>query len=238
MRTALDPDARWQKVGLAVKDNLSTGRLTAWGRRDNSNFSLGGQAPLEEIPRDYWRSATLMMNFFLPGEDHRGLVHARPLPKFGGPQYRDVQFNRAEALKIWPRQAPDITIGRASNYLAHETLWGDGKGEAQIFAALDEALLAGKLTAWGQLCITPTEELETATSSFKKNMTFTEVEVPIPLDAWKDMKVEQRFVGFHDHPSVYMPHMAAPRGSDWVRTYGRLRLNKAAVQQIWPPKAG
>ncbi len=93
-------DARWKTVDQLIHDALATGRLTAWGR-DDTKGKFGNRAPQEEIEKGYWLTAGLMLNFFLPGEDHQYLIYARP-SKNGGPQYRDIQVNKAQALKIWP----------------------------------------------------------------------------------------------------------------------------------------
>ncbi|MBI4724224.1 MAG: hypothetical protein HY765_04340, partial [Rhodomicrobium sp.] len=91
-------EARWRTVNSAVRDCLCVGKLRSWGR-NTARQKLGEDAPLEEIDKDYWRTASLTLNFFLYGKNHRGLVHA--MADTDGPQYRDVQVNQSQALGIW-----------------------------------------------------------------------------------------------------------------------------------------
>ena len=90
-----NPDP-WLKVGRDILNKLSTGQLMAWGERDGS----GGR--LTPIKQDYWAGADLTYMFFGEGERYRELVHAVNKEYEQGSNYRDVQFNKSEALKVWP----------------------------------------------------------------------------------------------------------------------------------------
>ena len=105
----LDPDCLGdrgriaQKLAEEVQDHLSVGRLTAWGREADQ----GSKLALVEIPRGYWATARLMLNFF--GKDTDQDVHVEP-KKSGGrlinpefsQSYRDLRFNRAQVEFAMP----------------------------------------------------------------------------------------------------------------------------------------
>lgn len=85
-----DPE---REVGRDVLDHLATGQLHAWGR------PTGGNGALVPIPQGFWKVGEWVMPFF--GEDDAEQVHARYPASNDG--FRNVQFNRAEALAIWPK---------------------------------------------------------------------------------------------------------------------------------------
>ncbi len=97
---ALDgDDDRWQSVGQLILDNLSIGRLKAWGRplpKDSEESSL------VPIPYKHWNGTEL--TYFFLGENDRYVPDT--YPPSGGviPQYADLQINRIQALGIWPNQ--------------------------------------------------------------------------------------------------------------------------------------
>ena len=95
-------EARRNAIASKVRDELSVGKLKAWGRND-ARRSFGKNAPLEEIGKDYWLNGSLEPHFFLAGEDHRWLVHAKPEPNLSGPHYRDIHLNKSQVMGLWPQ---------------------------------------------------------------------------------------------------------------------------------------
>jgi len=95
-------EARGNAIASKVRDELSVGKLKAWGRND-ARLSFGKDAPLEEIGKDYWRNGSLEPYFFLAGEDHRWLVHAKPEANLSGPHYRDIHVNKSQVMALWPQ---------------------------------------------------------------------------------------------------------------------------------------
>lgn len=87
-----------KEVAADVLDRLATGQMHSWGRFTGSNGAL------ISIPQDFWKDAEWVMMFF--GPDDADLVHARYRETNTG--YRDVQFNRDEALAIWPRSIKTV----------------------------------------------------------------------------------------------------------------------------------
>jgi hypothetical protein len=95
-------EARGNAIASKVRDELSVGKLKAWGRND-ARLSFGKDAPLEEIGKDYWGNGSLEPYFFLAGEDHRWLVHAKPEANLSGPHYRDIHVNKSQVMALWPQ---------------------------------------------------------------------------------------------------------------------------------------
>ena len=95
-------EARRNAIASKVRDELSVGKLRAWGRND-ARRSFGKNAPLEEIGKDYWLNGSLEPYFFLAGEDHRWLVHAKPEPNLSGPHYRDIHVSKSQVMGLWPQ---------------------------------------------------------------------------------------------------------------------------------------
>lgn len=73
-----DSRGRWLAAEEAVLDAASIGRLAIWGRPfDESGMSLmllEVRAPVEPIPKEYWRDATLAHNFY--GDEQSGKLAA------------------------------------------------------------------------------------------------------------------------------------------------------------------
>jgi hypothetical protein len=90
--------ARWAEVGRDVKDRLSTGQMSAWGRALDSR---GVGRPLTPIPLDFWDFSEWTYEFFADGAERP--VHARDRrPIAEAKSYLDIRFNRAEARELWP----------------------------------------------------------------------------------------------------------------------------------------
>jgi hypothetical protein len=92
-------DNTWEKVGLEIRDKLSTGQLKIWGRLDGSE-----RMPLSEISREYWQNAEFTYWFLSVEDGAQFFVHATPRinrQHAGLPQYRDLQVSKAQAKAIW-----------------------------------------------------------------------------------------------------------------------------------------
>ena len=164
----------WAKVGLEIRDRLSTGQLVAWGRKHETKTWDFERAPYTEIPREYWADASFQFNFFEPRHDER--VHVK-----NGVQnldYAAITVNKSQALKIWP-QSKDAAVsdlvplaqaaiyiythGRKSEWLiakGAEGLSGESFSEgtpAQIIDFMAQFLM-GKVTIYAKR--TPSTELE------------------------------------------------------------------------------
>jgi hypothetical protein len=84
-----------ERVGLDVMDKLSTGQLTAWGRRAHGR-------PLELIGFLFWSEAT--WTYWFIADDHDHVEHARIYrPLVDGETFSDVRVNKGTALRIWPK---------------------------------------------------------------------------------------------------------------------------------------
>ncbi|UVK42794.1 hypothetical protein BPNPMPFG_004512 [Mesorhizobium sp. AR07] len=142
-----DPET---EVARNILDYLATGRLHSWGRFTGSNGAL------VPIPEDFWKEAEWVMMFFDPDDAEQ--IHARyPASNKG---YRDVQFNKAEALAIWPKSIttiwPDFAkwdkIDPLEAYQA-ACLWADEEprlpwpswGAEKVYRKLNDAALAHDL---------------------------------------------------------------------------------------------
>ena len=95
-------DIDYEATSLEIKDKLSTGQLKSWGRLDPH---FGNRQPLSEIDRTYWQHAEFTYFFLVDDKEHQRVVHATPdihSSHMGLPEYRDLQVNSSQALKIWP----------------------------------------------------------------------------------------------------------------------------------------
>jgi hypothetical protein len=94
-----EPDeTRWIAIGRNIIDKLSTGQLEAWGRRNTKAPRLTALSPIRQ---SFWEDASWTYNFFADGTDH--YIHAERGMPANAEQYRDVQVNRLQALRIWPK---------------------------------------------------------------------------------------------------------------------------------------
>jgi hypothetical protein len=82
-------------IDFAVKSELLTGRLTAWGRQ----IQGPRLSPLAEIPGEYWRHAHFVYRF---ADTNVGTDAFGARGNVGMPVYADVQVNKVQALSIWP----------------------------------------------------------------------------------------------------------------------------------------
>jgi hypothetical protein len=87
-----------QAIGQKILEQLSGGRLKAWGR-------MIGNPNLVAIDAEYWRHVDFTY-LFMGDEDASQVWSRKPREGHrhkGLPQYRDLQINKAQALSIWPR---------------------------------------------------------------------------------------------------------------------------------------
>jgi hypothetical protein len=109
IRSDVLEDNHWVAVGNNILDRLASNELRAWGRRDLVNVDKlprspkpSWHIPLSPIRTEFWADAVFTDDFF--ADDHESYVHAIAKSGEGKREaYRDAQFNRAEASKIWPR---------------------------------------------------------------------------------------------------------------------------------------
>ena len=149
----IDPDflenKHWEKIGDELRDALSEGRLTMWGRLKETDSGpwVGPRAALAPIEKTYWYKAYFTYFFF--HEQTNDGVHCYADRKTGRPAYTDLQVNRSEALVIWPGESDDIAEGYPNVRVADSPAVIDlfeGKDRAKLIA-----LLAGeKITTWAR----------------------------------------------------------------------------------------
>jgi hypothetical protein len=82
-----------EKVGLDVMDKLSTGQLTAWGRRAPGR-------PLELIGFLFWPKARWTYWFLAEGHDEHEHAISHDLLA-DDETFRDIRVNKGPALRIW-----------------------------------------------------------------------------------------------------------------------------------------
>jgi hypothetical protein len=146
----------WLKIGKDLHDLLSQGALKAWGRKAGQR----GDAPLEEISKDYWKDAKFTYFFFHEGSDQG--IHAQSDVGMHIPNYRDVRLNRQQVLFYWPVPKPkreatyNIDAKAAFSLVLRKSTWARfwAEGEEQLVIRLKQEfrnhLINAKLTAWGK----------------------------------------------------------------------------------------
>ena len=96
----VDGVGNWLSVGQSVLNSLSTGELTCWG------VLSGSTATIRQINQKYWQTA--VWTYWFLAEDHEGCIHVTNSGGDGGEfmsdQYRNLQFNRSEVMKKWPKE--------------------------------------------------------------------------------------------------------------------------------------
>jgi hypothetical protein len=89
----------WLKVGGDVLDKLSTGQITAWGRRGDG----ADRRPLQRLDTSFWNDARFTY-VFLADENSDDSSHAYVQELVGAKvSYSDVQFSKAQALRVWSK---------------------------------------------------------------------------------------------------------------------------------------
>jgi hypothetical protein len=107
------PASPWETIGRNVIDRISTGQIQVWGRPVDFQRTLT-PSPLMLIPADRWERAEFTYFFFT--EDASQAVHVicdRPGRGSDPWKYRDLQFNRAQVLGIWP-ETPTLSLSDAA----------------------------------------------------------------------------------------------------------------------------
>ena len=111
----LEPDALdrpheklWERAGEQVRDALSLGRLTVWGRPSKTKLGdwVGERAALRPIVKTYWEKAFFTYTFF--ETTAKDTTHCYADRDTGRPAYADLQVNRDEVLKLWPGDPGDL----------------------------------------------------------------------------------------------------------------------------------
>lgn len=150
----IDPDYlennSWQRIGDDLRDALSAGRLTMWGRLKETALGtwVGPRDALKPIESAYWYKAYFTYFFFAEGTVDG--VHVYADRKTGRPAYTDLQVSRSEALAAFPGEPDDVAenyanVRIADNPSIHEKILRSG--ERQKFLGL---LSSGVLTAWAR----------------------------------------------------------------------------------------
>ena len=93
----------WSGVGDEIRDRLCEGALRAWGRPFPQDGALRMARPSShEIPKEYWRDVDDWTYFFFmdePNMPDTAVRHMSPQPPYG-----DIRVNKADVLKIWPKE--------------------------------------------------------------------------------------------------------------------------------------
>lgn len=107
---------RWEKIGLEIRDLLSTGQMQIWGREIDS--STHARSPLVPIPSTYWRYCDFVYFFLEPG--HENDPHTWDYMKNEHPQYADLRVDRNQARMLWDPGCPEgpTTVGNSTE-VAH-----------------------------------------------------------------------------------------------------------------------
>ena len=118
------------EMGSIVSDELSTGRLVAWGRENRRH------GPLVGIKRDFWERGT-RWSFDYKSEGTQEFIQVDPVLPDGGIHYfqvgqydggyLDLWFDSAQVKKLWP------SPGRAIDWPDYEK-W-DKKDPLRVFEA-------------------------------------------------------------------------------------------------------
>jgi hypothetical protein len=85
------------KIGADILQNLSAGKIVAWGRAPGADTHAG----LMRIPQDYWKDAMFDYAFFVDD----ACVQVEPLPGRPGLSYCDLHFDREQVDSVSRRAA-------------------------------------------------------------------------------------------------------------------------------------
>jgi len=225
----LEPDVlnpahqRWEKVADELRDALSLGRLRIWGRLCKTDLGdwVGERASLRPIDKTYWYKAYFTYLFF--DETAGKAAHCYADRTAGVPAYTDLQVNRSEVQKLWPKELgtfiesyPNVRV--ADNPSIHEDILGGP--DRQKFLAL---LGADKLSAWAR----PMQ----GSSDFVK----------IPATAWDTHKID---VHLHSGDSIGADGIHRVHHQSFLRakskkesTHYDVALNRAQMKMVWPDLA-
>jgi len=203
----LKPERAWLPLLSDVEDRLSTGQLDIWGRKF---FRSGGRtrASLEKIDVDYWKDADIIAWSADPEWAQGKHTERRSLRTEW--EYRDLQVNKAQALRIWPEPLAepvpverDKKLEEAIGFLMfHE--WG-----RDVFKDTgDQVPLLGAALKWfHQLAVDGTIKV------WARRHLNHGVYESVPADFWKTNHVDMLDLLADDTPKT------TPTGSD-VSQYG------------------
>jgi len=158
----IDPDFlehnSWQKISDEVRDALSTGRLTMWGRLKvtDSGPCVGPRAALTPIDKTYWYKAYFTYFFLAPSTADD--VHCYADRNTGRPGYTDLKVSRTDALAVWPGEPDDIADSypnvRVADSSAIIDLF-DGSERTKLIALLSTE----RITTWARFGVGTSNDL-------------------------------------------------------------------------------
>jgi hypothetical protein len=213
----IDPDylehKRWEEIGDQLRDALSAGRLTMWGRLKETDSGpwIGPRAALTPIENTYWYKAYFTYFFF--HESTADGVHVFADRKTGRPAYTDLQISRSEALAAWPGEPDDIAESYPNIRVADSPAVIDlfnGKERPKLIALLGSK----KLTSWARVSAAISSD-----------------HVVLSDDIWHTHSF--RFVPKEPDPgTINQTYLRARRESS--SSHFDVCLNYAQLKRVWP----
>jgi hypothetical protein len=203
----------WEKIGDDLRDALSEGRLTMWGRlkETDSGSWVGPRAALAPIEKTYWYKAYFTYFFF--HEQAADSVHCYADRKTGRPAYTDLQVSRNEALAAFPGEPDDVADSYPNVRLADSPTAMDllnGRERPKLIGLLS----SGKLCAWARISANLSSDL-----------------FPMDGNIWKTHSLI--FLAKGDDPKAINQTYLRPRGTQNSSHYD-ICLNYAQLKRVWP----
>jgi hypothetical protein len=212
-------DHTWEKVGLEIRDKLSIGQLKIWGRVDGNE-----RMPLSEINRDYWQQAEFTYWFLSDEVGAQFLVHAVPrtyCQHAGLPQYRDLQVNKAQATKLWTKEAAferneknkEAAILRLTQLRGKGVVIRNEAAKIQYTSHLDD--WSGRVTEWMYEVIDILKTVSAADSEWFATLDTVgtaRVQVPIRLTGQTDISMLMSTYNQHDLRLVRLENLLKKYG--------------------------
>ena len=131
-------DQTHERIGQEIQNQLSLGRLRAWGAMVNNPTVV-------PIPKEYWVHAQFTY-IFLGKEEGLNHVWSTRIREghehTGQPQYRSVEINKSEALGIWPKAIEELIPMKE----AATRLYEQARKHGSVWAYAAEKLGAHGLT--------------------------------------------------------------------------------------------
>jgi hypothetical protein len=207
-------DNRWQKIGDDLRDALSTGRLTMWGRLKETALGtwVGPRAALRPIEQAYWQKAYFTYFFF--DERTADGVHCYADRKTGRPAYTDLQVSRTEALAAFPGEPDDIADSYPNVRLADSPAAMDLLKNGRERPKLIGLFLSGKLCAWARISASLSSDL-----------------FPMDGNIWKTHSF--MFLPKEDGPGTINQTYLRPRSTQNSSHYD-ICLKYAQLKRVWP----
>ncbi len=212
-------DHTWEKVGLEIKDKLSIGQLKIWGRVDGNE-----RMPLSEINQDYWQLAEFTYWFLSDEDGAQFLVHAVPRiyrQHAGLPQYRDLQVNKEQAIRLWPEKGffehnaknKDAAILRLTKLRGKGVAIRNDAANIQYTNHLDA--WSGRVTEWMHEVIAVLKIVSAADSEWFATLDTVgpaRVQVPIRLTGQTDISMLMSTYNQHDLRLVRLENLLKKYG--------------------------